>query len=326
MSGPTARVLQLLDLLQSAGQRSLGDLAARLEVDERTVRRYLDHLRDLGVPVESIRGRHGGYRVAAGYRMPPLMLAEEEALAVLYGLVELRARTDSPVAPMATETAIAKVRRALPQGVLARAEALLDTGVVAPGPERRPTAPAVLLSVADAVAAHRPLRITYQSADSAAAARTVHPYDLVSRNGRWYLSALDLGSGEVRTFRLDRLRDARVLRGTFRPPPPHDAVADLVERFATADYAHTVRLRVKAAPEQIRAVLPASVAVIEPLGVAEAGEQRWQQVTIHAERLDWLPGSLLMLAAPVVIEGPDELREACAGAAARLNELAAGAT
>lgn len=325
MSRPTARVLQLLDLLQSAGTRTLTELAGRLEVDERTIRRYLNHLRDLGVPVESIRGRHGGYRIAAGYRMPPLMLGEEEALAVLYGLVDLRARGDSPVPPMATETAIAKMRRALPRGVLARAEGLIAAAVMAPDRPHARTAPDVLLGVADAVAERRPLRITYRSADGTASARTVHPHDLVSRHGRWYLSALDLPSGEVRTFRLDRVRSVRAEQGHFLPPPPHDAVADLVERFATADYAHTARLRIRATPDQIRAVLPQSVAVLEPLGAEETGEGGWQRATVRAERLDWLPGLLLGLAAPVVIEGPDELREACAAAAARLRALATGA-
>ncbi len=324
MSRPTARVLQLLDLLQSAGTRTLGELAGRLEVDERTIRRYLDHLRDLGVPVEAIRGRHGGYRIAAGYRMPPLMLGEEEALAVLYGLVDLRARVDSPVPPMATETAIAKMRRALPRSALARAETLIAAAVMAPDRPHAPTAPDVLLGVADAVAERRPLSIAYRSKAGAESARTVHPYDLVARHGRWYLAALDLPSGEVRTFRLDRVRSVRTQPGHFRPPPPHDAVADLVERFATADYAHTARLRIRATPEQIRAVLPPSVAVLEPLRAEETGEEGWQRATIRAERVDWLPGLLLGLSVPVVIEGPDELREACAAAAARLRALATG--
>ena len=87
MTRPTARVLALLEILQSGGTRTVGDLAARLGVDERTVRRYVVHLADLGIPVQSVRGRYGGYRLAPGYRMPPLMLTDDEALAVLLGLV-----------------------------------------------------------------------------------------------------------------------------------------------------------------------------------------------------------------------------------------------
>ena len=87
MARPTANVLILLELLQSGGLRTVAELAGRLGVDERTVRRYVDHLADLDVPVESVRGRYGGYRLAAGYRLPPLMLSDEEALAVLLGLI-----------------------------------------------------------------------------------------------------------------------------------------------------------------------------------------------------------------------------------------------
>src|SRR4030081_1503801 len=95
MARPTARVLSLLELLQSGGVRTVAELAGRLGVDERTVRRYVDHLIDLDVPVESVRGRYGGYRLAPGYRMPPLMLSDDEALAVLLGLVAGR-RAGSP--------------------------------------------------------------------------------------------------------------------------------------------------------------------------------------------------------------------------------------
>src|ERR1700722_4859357 len=90
MARPTAHVLMLLELLQSGGVRTAAELADRLGVDERTVRRYVDHLLDLDVPVESVRGRYGGYRLASGYRMPPLMLTDDEAVAVLLGLVGTR--------------------------------------------------------------------------------------------------------------------------------------------------------------------------------------------------------------------------------------------
>jgi predicted DNA-binding transcriptional regulator YafY len=125
MTRPTARVLALLEILQAGGTRTVGDLAARLAVDERTVRRYATHLIDLGIPVRSIRGRYGGYRLAPGYRMPPLMLTEDEAVAVALGLVAGRRTglTGSSVA--ASESATAKLRRALPAALAARLGVLL---------------------------------------------------------------------------------------------------------------------------------------------------------------------------------------------------------
>ncbi len=115
MARPTARVLSLLELLQSGGVRTVAELADRLDVDERTVRRYVDHLIDLDVPVESIRGRYGGYRLVSGYRMPPLMLSDDEALAVLLGLVAGRRTGLVTTTGAASETAAAKIRRVLPE-------------------------------------------------------------------------------------------------------------------------------------------------------------------------------------------------------------------
>src|SRR5580693_3111336 len=127
MARPTARVLSLLELLQSGGVRTVAELADRLDVDERTVRRYVDHLLDLDVPVESVRGRYGGYRLAPGFRMPPLMLSDDEALAVLLGLLAGRRTGLMTAAGTASETAAAKIRRVLPKRVGGRLEAVLDS-------------------------------------------------------------------------------------------------------------------------------------------------------------------------------------------------------
>src|SRR5277367_1657862 len=122
MAKPLARVLALLDILQTGGTRTLRELSERLGVDERTVRRYADHLLDLDVPVESVRGRYGGYRLASGYRMPPLMLSDEEALAVLLGLVAGRRAGLMTATGTAGETAAAKIRRVLPEEAAADAD------------------------------------------------------------------------------------------------------------------------------------------------------------------------------------------------------------
>src|ERR1700730_17926967 len=127
MARPTARVMALLELLQSGGVRTVAELAGRLGVDERTVRRYVDHVIGLGVPVESVRGRYGGYRLGPGYRLPPLMLTDDEALAVLLGLAVGR-RAGLPAGTgTASETAAAKIRRVLPQRLARRLDALLGS-------------------------------------------------------------------------------------------------------------------------------------------------------------------------------------------------------
>src|SRR5215469_11156475 len=127
MSSPTGRVLTLLELLQSGGIRTVAELADRLGVDGRTVRRYVDQLNDLDVPVEAVRGRYGGYRLARGYRLPPLMLSDEEALAVLLGLIAGRRAGLMTSAETASETAAAKIRRVLPDRLARRLEAVLQS-------------------------------------------------------------------------------------------------------------------------------------------------------------------------------------------------------
>src|ERR1700761_6549565 len=166
MARPTARVLSLLELLQSGGVRTVTELAGQLGVDERTVRRYVDHLIDLDVPVESVRGRYGGYRLAPGYRMPPLMLSDDEALAVMLGLIAGRRTGLVITTGTASETAAAKIRRALPDRIPRRLAAVLSSLAFTPPPGDAPAPDtAVLLSIADAVQHHRPISVRYTAGD-----------------------------------------------------------------------------------------------------------------------------------------------------------------
>ena len=142
MARPTTQVLTLLELLQSGGIRTVAELADRLGVDGRTVRRYVDHLIDLDVPVESVRGRYGGYRLASGYRMPPLMLSDDEALAVLLGLVAGRRTGLVTTTGTASETAAAKIRRVLPERLARRLDTVLESlAFTAPAGEFPPRTP-----------------------------------------------------------------------------------------------------------------------------------------------------------------------------------------
>ncbi|MDN3358974.1 YafY family protein [Actinomadura sp. DC4] len=319
MSRPVARVLILLELLQSGGIRTVAELADRLGVDERTVRRYVDHLMDLDVPVESVRGRYGGYRLAAGYRMPPLMLSDDEALAVLLGLVAGERAGLMTATGTASETAAAKIRRVLPERLRHRLDAVLDS-LAFTAPAGRPAVPdtAVLLSIADAVRHHRPISIRYTAADGRRSERTLHPYGLVAHSGRWYVTGADPAAGEDRTFRLDRITGTRALPGSFEPPAGLDPAERVLTGLATAPYRHEVTLRVQGTAEQIRTRLPASVAVVKEPPDADAGTGQWSRVEIRAERLDWLPGVLASLDLPFVIERPDELRDLVVELAGRL--------
>src|ERR1700678_340237 len=293
MARPAARVLTLLELLQSGGVRTVAELADRLGVDGRTVRRYVDHLLDLGVPVESVRGRYGGYRLAAGYRLPPLMLSDEEALAVMLGLVAGRRTGLVTTAGTASETAAAKIRRVLPQRLARRLDAVLGSlAFTAPPGEAPAPDTGVLLSIADAVRHRRPVSIRCTAGGGRRSERTLHPYGLVAHSGRWYVTGADPGIGEDRTFRLDRITDARVLPGSFEPPAGLDPARHILSGFATAPYRHHVILRIQATAEQIRARLPASVASIEAAADADPQPEGWLRVDLRAERLHWVPAGL----------------------------------
>ncbi|RKT53583.1 helix-turn-helix transcriptional regulator [Saccharothrix australiensis] len=326
MSRPIARVLTLLELLQSGGIRTVAELADRLEVDERTVRRYVDHLINLDVPVESVRGRYGGYRLASGYRMPPLMLSDEEALAVLLGLVAGQRVGLLTATGTASETAAAKIRRVLPERLGRRLDSVLGTlAFTAPSGESTAPETAVLLSIADAVSHHRPVSIRYTAADGRHSERTLHPYGLVAHSGRWYVTGMDATIGEDRTFRLDRIAGARTLPGSFEPPAGLDPARRVLSGLATAPYRYEVTLWVQGTAEQIHTRLPASVAVVTEspsASSADAETQYWSHVELRAERLDWLPAVLASLDLPFVIEQPDELRDLVAELANRLTDSA----
>ncbi|MFE6977835.1 helix-turn-helix transcriptional regulator [Streptomyces sp. NPDC057682] len=330
MPRPTGRVLTLLELLQSGGTRTVAELADRLGVEGRTVRRYVNHLIDFDVPVESVRGRYGGYRMAPGYRLPPLMFNDDEALAVLLGLITGWAAGPATAERTAGETATAKIRRVLPKHLAHRLDTLLETlaftdesrSLDAPAPDA-----GLLLTLADAVRHHRPVSIRYADRHGLPSERTLHPYGIVAHAGRWYVTGQDPRIGEDRTFRLDRIADARTLPGSFEPPPDPDPAERLLTGFATADYRHEVTVRIHGTVEQIRAHLPAGVALLEeapsPAGATPPTTECWRRVDLRVERLDWLPPVLASLDRPFAIEHPDELRDLVAAFARRLTSYAA---
>lgn len=298
-------MLQLLELLQSSDTRTMAELAERLDVDERTVRRYVANLVELDIPIESVRGRYGGYRMARGGRVPPLMLADEEAVAVALSLLQAQATADGKTT--AARTALAKIQRSLPPDAARRVEAVLSTAVVGTpaAPEETPD-PGILLTIADAVRSRRALELRYRDAAEELSRRTLHPHALITRAGRWYVVGLDVARDERRTFRVDRVRTARALPGTFAAPPHSaDAAADLEEGFARARYRWHVVLRIRGTVERIRAHLPETVAILTPFG---DDAEPWVRAEINAERLDWLPAVIGALEGATVIDEPEELR------------------
>lgn len=321
MARSTARVLALLEILQGGGTHPVPSLVTRLGVDERTVRRYVEQLVDLGVPVESVRGRNGGYRLAPGYRMPPLMLTDDEALAMLLGLVIGGRSGALPAGPEVVEAAAAKLRRVLPRRTAERLEALLESADLAlllpPARAGSATDIRTLMLLAEAARDRRPVAVSYTRRDGEPSRRTILPYGIVARSGRWYLTGHESKTGQVRTFRLDRIRDPVPLPGSFNVPAGFDVTATVLSALAATPWRHTVSVRVAGEVEQVRAQLPVGMAACEQISPEPEGVV-WTRVRLRAERLDWVAVLFAGLGRAFVVEEPAELREQLRTLAARL--------
>ncbi len=306
MTRPTARVLALLELLQAGGQHTVVSLAARLGVDERTVRRYAAHLVDLGIPVDVTRGRYGGYRLAPGFKLPPLMFTDDEAVAVVLALA---ASAASP----ATASAAGKVRRVLPAALAGRIDALTSTmDITAPARRRPPpTDTGALLTLADAARTHLTVTLSYTAWRGRESIRRFDPYGLVLHAGRWYVTGWDHESGEVRTFRLDRVRSAEATGDRFTPPVEFDPVDQVLAGLAAVPYAHEVSVILNLDPATARQRIPRSIGTVTEL----AGGVR---VTMRAERLDGAAAMLAGLGCQFTVEEPAQLRDEVRALAHRL--------
>lgn len=319
-SHPTTRVLAMLELLQAHHRIGGAELARRLGVDERTVRRYAARLDDLGVPVTADRGRHGGYRLMPGYKLPPLMLTDDEAAAVVLGLLAGR-RMGLP--GQATETALAKVQRVLPSALRDRIQALRDTlGFTAPdraAPAAAAPGTGTVLTLAAAARERRRVRVRYRSWRGEDSERDLDPYGLVFHSGRWYVTGHDHRSGETRTFRVDRITAAEPGTATFEVPGDIDPVRDVTASLARVPYTHEVEVVLDASLEEARRRIPASVATLAQAG----GEDGGVVMTMRAERLDGAARMLAGLGFGFTVRRPEELRGHIRDLARSLEEQAA---
>jgi predicted DNA-binding transcriptional regulator YafY len=309
MPRPLVRVLALLEILQTGGTHQLPALSATLGVDARTVRRYAAHLADLGIPVESERGRYGGYRLGVGFRLPPLLLTDDEALAVLL-------RLSGGQQDLAAASALAKILRVLPAASGKRFETLLRAADLRGGAELESTETdtPTLLTIAEAAGERTPVRVRYVDRDGRASRRILLAHGLVARRGRWYVTASDSLSGELRTFRVDRMREAVLLDGTFPARPGLDPATDLNAALARTPWRYRVSVRVEATAEHVLERLPEGLATVTAIGPDDVGWQPrsmegWVRVELRAERLRWLPPLLAGLDRPFIVDEPAELRD-----------------
>jgi predicted DNA-binding transcriptional regulator YafY len=250
----SARLLKLLSLLQAHKEWSGPELARRLEVSTRTIRNDVERLRSLGYPVHATPGVAGGYRLGAGAALPPLLLDDEEAVAVAVGLGRAAGGGVEGIEETSVR-ALAKLEQVLPSRLRRRVNALNTYTVQIPGASTPPVAPEVLTAIANAARDHERLRFDYTGHDGSATVRNVEPYRLVHRRGRWYLVGYDVERRDWRTFRVDRVRPRTPTgpRFTARELPGDGDVAAYVEKgLNTALWRYRATVLLHAPEDQIR--------------------------------------------------------------------------
>jgi predicted DNA-binding transcriptional regulator YafY len=314
-ASPTARALLALELIQDRPGITADGLADKLGVSERATRRYVGILREAGIPIESVRGPYGGYRVGRGLRPSPLLFSAVEALGLVMAVLDGHHDASDPTDPVGS--ALGKIMRALPEPVAAQAEAVRRT--TAPAPDRaavRPD-PGTTTALVQACSDHRRVRLGYRSEAGSEWAVEVDPWAVVVRHGRWYLLCWSHTTDARRAYRIDRVRGVEVLDDTFSPPADLDPVADLEAHLAVG-WEYDVEVVIDAPVDTVARCIPRTIGLLEPLDadstrlVGSTSNPAW-----YAEQLAAIPASYQIVRCP-------ELREAARVLGQRL--LAASAS
>jgi predicted DNA-binding transcriptional regulator YafY len=311
-----SRLLTLLSLLQARRDWPGGELADRLEVSIRTIRRDVERLRELGYPVESLTGPAGGYRLSAGTAMPPLLLDDDEAIAIAVGL-RTAARASVRGIEETSLRALVKIEQVLPAHLSRRVRALGAATMTLPS--AGPTVdPHCLTVLAAACRDSERVRFAYRSRDGAASRREVEPHSLVALGRRWYLVAWDGARRDWRNFRLDRITGPAATGARFeaRELPVKDAAAYVEQRLAAAPNRYEARVTLHAPAEQIRRYLSYGWGVVEPIDDASC------EYRTGDDDLDWLVLRLTMFRVDFDVHEPPELKEHLVGFADRLRRAA----
>jgi predicted DNA-binding transcriptional regulator YafY len=315
----TARTLALLSLLQTHRHWSGGELAERLGVSERTVRRDIDRLRQLGYPVDAAPGVDGGYQLAAGAHLPPLLFDDDEAVALTVGLRNAAGSAIDGVEETAVRV-MAKLERMLPDRVRRRVEAVHgNVSVLRWAPVTEPVAATTLVAAAQACRDREEIRFEYRRRDGEASNRLVQPHQLVASGRRWYLVAWDVRRTDWRMFRLDRMGTPQLAGARFaeRAVPGGDAAAFVADALRGVQRSFQAVLIVSATPDEVDRAARGFDGSVEHL---DDGTSRF---VLQADTAAWLAAMIAMLASSLPIhidEAPDDVRAVVTETARRLDQ------
>jgi predicted DNA-binding transcriptional regulator YafY len=303
MANTSERMLRLLSLLQTHRYWAGSDLAARLEVSDRTLRRDVDRLRDLGYPVNATPGVAGGYQLEAGGALPPLLLDDDEAVAIAVGLHQAAGGAVTGIEETSVR-ALTKIIRMMPPRLRGRIDALgafTVPAVLGGGPTVDADA---LTIIAQACRDNEQLRFEYTARDGARAIRLVEPNRLVTVGRRWYLVAWDVDRADWRTFRVDRLVDPRSTRYRFEPRevPDGDAAAFVRQGLTQVPTRYQVVVTIRAAAAEVERVVR-GWGTVEPIDLGSC------RVLMNVDALEWPAMVLAAVGADFEVVDPPELRD-----------------
>lgn len=302
MDKPTTRVLAVLELLQTHGSLAGPELARRVGVDGRTLRRYIAALEELGIPITAERGRHGGYALVAGFKLPPMMFTDDEALALSLGLLAARSLGLAGAAP-AVSSAQAKLERVMPVGLKSRVRAIDEAVALDLTRGAAVDDNAALTTLSAAAQARERVHLVYRDGQGQETERDFDPYGLAWRGGRWYVVGYcHLRAGE-RSFRLDRVQAVQALSKGFHRPENFDAIQHLTRSIATLPRVHAIEVWLEADLATARREMFETLGVLEP---AEKGTLLFAQ----ADDLAWFARELSRLPFAFEIRHPAALIEA----------------
>jgi predicted DNA-binding transcriptional regulator YafY len=305
----------MLELLQSRERIGVPELARRLEVGERTVRRYAALLREMGIPVEAELGRYGAYSLRSGHRLPPMMFTDEEALGLALGLLAARHLGLVGVAP-AVEGALAKLERVMSEALRGRVRALQKTVSIAAARPQAPARSKALLTLAAAVGEQRRVLLRYRSGSSRETEREVDPYGVMHREGYWYAVGHCHLRGGMRLFRLDRVLEAEMLGETFARPVGLDSPGAMLSAVAnTPGDRWSVEVLLEARVEEVRGQLPS-------VGLSLEKTEGGTLLRCSTWSLEWPARLLAGLDCSFVVRRPAELRDALELRAEKIATLA----
>lgn len=310
MADPTERVLRLLGLLQQRPAWTGSELAERLGVTPRSVRRDVERLRALGYPVNSTQGVGGGYQLGAGLALPPLLLDDEEAIATAVSLRLAAGGTVAGASEAAVRT-LAKLDQVLPARLRAEVRAVHDAITTLEGSRVEVDADGLLV-LARAARDRNRVELTYTPAAGEPSVRRAEPYQLVATGHRWYLLAFDLDRDDWRTFRLDRVSDLRATTFRFRPRQAPDPASYVQRSVTVSPYRYEARVLVHATADAVREQVPPTVGSVEPVDAHTC------RVVAGANSLESLAWHFGILGHAFVVESPTPLRAMVAELGARL--------